>query len=111
MMQNMTEWIKQTNLTKISKSKNPDVDDYGPDKVRDGNVKSKDAEKVRKDRDVYAKLKQSVVLVQPIEMLQDRVMHIQGIKKGGKLSRTDYLKDFKTSNVKTLKQMQNGKHI
>ena len=41
----------QTNLTKGKKSKNPDVDDYGKtkaDKVRDGNVKSKDAEKVRR---------------------------------------------------------------
>ena len=71
-------------LDKGPKSKNPDVDDYGKtkaDKVRDGNVKSKDAEKVRRKDVPLAKTKQKVVLVQPIEMLQDRVMHIQGIKQ------------------------------
>jgi len=85
-------------LDKGPKSKNPDVDDYGrtkADKVRDGNVKSKDAEKIRR-RDAAAGQKQGKGSLGAT----DRNVAKQGDAyskyqaKGGKLSRTDYLKRF-----------------
>ena len=84
-------------LDKGAKSKNPDVDDYGKtkaDKVRDGNVKSKDAEKVRrKDADGQQQGKGSLGATDKRVANQgDAYAKYQA--KGGKLSRNDYLKRF-----------------
>ena len=85
-------------LAKGPKSKNPDVDDYGKtkaDKVRDGNVKSKDAEKERR-KDAAAGQKQGSGSLgatdRNVAKQGDAYSRYQA--KGGKLNRNDYLKRF-----------------
>ena len=81
-------------LDKGPKSKNPDVDDQGltrsrADVVRQGNIVSKDAEKVRRryaagNRRPLMLDKEDenrVVLVELIELLQNRVTHMISIVK------------------------------
>lgn len=85
-------------LDKGPKSKNPDVDDYGKtkaDKVRDGNVKSKDAEKVRR-RDAAAGQKQGKGSLGATDkrVANQGDAYAKYQAKGGKLSRNDYLKRF-----------------
>ena len=93
------------------KSKNPDIDDYGrtkADKVRDGNVKTKDAEKLRR-RSAAAGQKQGKGSLGATDRnvanqgdAYDKYVKMKKKKGQQPLSRNDYLKDMvEVSNVNT----------